>query len=611
MALLLPPCANSSSLVRRILTIANSETTKNALQKTKTKTKKILAILTLIALVLTMLPFSTSKAAEKPNIKIDSVVTTGQEATVNLTLDQKISTASISTTIKFDKTKLEVINIEVGDIISDRLDVIPGNEESNEYGEVILVASSATNFDIEQGTLLTITFKIKEGVTGKQDLTVILNELYSDDFTDNKDTVTAVSGTIDVKVPVTSIALNKTSGTLNVGQTEDLAVTEILPANTTEDKTVTWTSSDDKIAKVANGTVTAVAPGTATITATVAGVSATYTVEVKQPLTGITLNSASENLVKGQEFDLKVQYVPENSTDKVTVTWESNAPEVANVENGKVTALKEGTAIITATAKVDGTDREYKATCEVNVEEIKLDSIVLNVKDFELFMGDSKQLEVVFNPENTTDSKEVVWTSSDDTVAKVENGKVTALKVGTAVITATVGDKTATVTVTVPAILIEGIEVTLDNAKIEVEGTANLKVTTNPEKVTEEVAVVYESSDETIAKVDENGVITGVNPGKATITVTVNDKFNQEVEIEVVEKQVPVTPEEPTTEPEEPTTTPEEPVTNPEEEQSGENNEEPSVLPDTGDIAIGVFAVLMVASLAGIVLVVRKQQKNK
>ena len=564
----------------------------------KTQTKKILAILTLIALVLTMLPFSTSKAAEKPNIKIDSVVTTGQEATVNLTLDQKISTASISTTIKFDKTKLEVINIEVGDIISDRLDVIPGNEESNEYGEVILVASSATNFDIEQGTLLTITFKIKEGVTGKQDLTVILNELYSDDFTDNKDTVTAVSGTIDVKVPVTSIALNKTSGTLNVGQTEDLAVTEILPANTTEDKTVTWTSSDDKIAKVANGTVTAVAPGTATITATVAGVSATYTVEVKQPLTGITLNSASENLVKGQEFDLKVQYVPENSTDKVTVTWESNAPEVAKVENGKVTALKEGTAIITATAKVDGTDREYKATCEVNVEEIKLDSIALNVKDFELFMGDSKQLEVV-------------WTSSDDTVAKVENGKVTALKVGTAVITATVGDKTATVTVTVPAILIEGIEVTLDNVKIEVEGTANLKVTTNPEKVTEEVAVVYESSDETIAKVDENGVITGVNPGKATITVTVNDKFKQEVEIEVVEKQVPVTPEEPTTEPEEPTTTPEEPVTNPEEEQNGENNEEPSVLPDTGDIAIGVFAVLMVASLAGIVLVVRKQQKNK
>ena len=577
----------------------------------KAKTKKILAILTLIALVLTMLPFSTSKAAEKPNIKIDSVVTTGQEATVNLTLDQKISTASISTTIKFDKTKLEVINIEVGDIISDRLDVIPGNEESNEYGEVILVASSATNFDIEQGTLLTITFKIKEGVTGKQDLTVVLNELYGENLSDNTDTVTVESGTIDVKVPVTSISLNKTSGTLNVGQTEDLAVTEILPANTTEDKAVTWTSSDDKIATVANGTVTAVAPGKATITATVAGISATYTVEVKQPLTGITLNSTSENLIKGQEFDLKVQYVPENFTDKVTVAWESNAPEVAKVENGKVTALKEGTAIITATAKVDGTDREYKATCEVNVEEIKLDSIVLNVKDFELFMGDSKQLEVVFNPENTTDSKEIVWTSSDDTVAKVENGKVTALKVGTAVITATVGDKTATVTVTVPAILIEGIEVTLDNAKIEVEGTANLKVTTNPEKVTEEVAVVYESSDETIAKVDENGVITGVNPGKATITVTVNDKFNQEVEIEVVEKQVPVTPEEPTTEPEEPTTTPEEPVTNPEEEQSGENNEEPSVLPDTGDIAIGVFAVLMVASLAGIVLVVRKQQKNK
>ena len=567
----------------------------------KVQTKKFLAILTVIALVLTMLPLSTSKAVEKPNIKIDSVETTEKEVTVNLTLDQKITTASINTAVQFDKTKLEVTNIQVGSIIENRLPVKPGNEESNEYGEVVLVTAAAENFEIEAGTLLTITFKIKDGVTGMQDLTVVVKDMYDENWNDIKDTVTAVSGTINVKVPVTSIALNKTSGTLNVGQTENLTVTEILPANTTEDKTVTWSSSDDTVAKVENGEVTALAIGKATITATVAGVSATYTVEVKQPLTGITLNSASENLIKGQEFDLKVQYIPEKFTDKVTVTWSSNDDTVAKVENGKVTALKEGTAIITATAKVDGTDREYKATCEVNVEEIKLDSIALNVKDFELSIGEEKQLEVVFNPENTTDSKEVVWKSSDDTVAKVENGKVTALKVGTAVITATVGDKTATVTVTVPAILVEGIEVTLDNAKIEVEGTANLKVTTNPEKVTEDIRVVYESSDETIAIVDANGVIKGINPGKATITVTVNDKFKQEVEIEVVAEQLPETPETPST--------------NPEEEQNGgnnnENNEESSVLPNTGDIAIEVFIVLMVVSLVGILLVIRKQRRNK
>ena len=566
----------------------------------ETKTRKLLAVITLIALVLSMLPISTSHAATKPNIKIDSVETTEQEVTVNLTLDQTITTGSLNVSVKFDNSKLEVINAEQGDVtIKGSLEITPVIA-ANENAEVVFVTASGSNFDIEPGTLMTLTFKIKDGVTGVQNLDVVVNEMFdADTYADIKDTVTSTSGTINVIVPITGVTLDKTTGILNVGESETLVAT-VTPDNTTEDKTVTWTSSDPAVATVANGVVNAVAPGTAIITATAADVSATYTVEVKQPLTGIALNATSENLLKGQEFDLKVSYVPANATDKVVITWESSDETVATVENGKVKALKEGTAIITATAKVDGTNREYTATCEINVEEIKLDSIALDTKDFDLFLGDSKQLSVVYNPENTTDSRDVVWTSSDETVATVENGKVTALKVGTAVITATVGDKTATVTVTVPVVLIEGIEATLDNATIEVDGTANITITTNPEKVTEEVVAVYESSDETIAKVDENGVITGVKPGKATITVTVNDEFTQEVEIEVVEKAVEV-PEEPAT--------PETPATNPDDETT--NNGENSVLPDTGDIAIGVFVVLMVASLTGIVLVVRKQHKNK
>ena len=559
----------------------------------ETKTRKLLAVITLITLVLSMLPISTSQAATKPNIKIDSVETTEQEVTVNLTLDQTITTASLNTSVKFDNTKLEVTKIEVGSVIANRVLDAPTVENSNIQSEVMLIAISGTNFDIQPGTLMTLTFKIKDGVTGVQNLDVVVNEMYNDTYQEISDTVTATSGTINVIVPITGVTLDKTTGTLNVGDTETLVAT-VTPDNTTEDKTVTWTSSDPAVATVANGVVTAVAPGTAIITATAADVSATYTVEVKQPLTGIALNATSENLLKGQEFDLKVSYVPANATDEVTITWATSDETVATVENGKVKALKEGIAVITATAKVDGTNREYTATCEINVEEIKLDSIALDTKDFELFLGDSKQLSVVYNPENTTDSRDVVWTSSDENVATVENGKVTALKVGTAVITATVGEKTATVTVTVPVVLIEGIEATLDNATIEVDGTANITITTNPEKVTEEVVAVYESSDETIATVDENGVITGVKPGKATITVTVNDEFTQEVEIEVVEKAI----EEPET-----------PATAPDDETT--NNGETSVLPDTGDIAIGVFVVLMVASLTGIVLVVRKQHKNK
>lgn len=545
----------------------------------KTKTKKLLAALTLVVLMLGMLPLNISHAASKPNIKIDSVETTsGQEVTVNLTLDKKITTASLSTSVKFDKTKLEVTKVEVGTALPNVMDK-PTVENSNKQGEVMFVAVSGSNFDVGAGTLGTITFRAKDGVSGKQNLTVVVNEMYNENYDEITDTVSTTSGTINVVVPVEGVTLDKTSGTLNVGETADLVAT-VSPANTTQDKTVTWATSDATVATVANGKVTAVAPGTATITATVAGKSATYKVEVKAPLTGIKLNSTSENLLKGQTFDLKVEYIPSNTTDNRTVTWTTSDATVATVANGKVTALKEGTAVITATVG------KISAACAINVTEVKLDSIELNVKDFELLMGESKVLSVLYNPENTTDSKDVTWTSSDSTVVKVENGKVTALKVGTATITARVGDKEASVKVTVPEVLVEGIELTVDNAKIEVDGTANLKVTTNPEKVTEEVKVVYASSDETVATVDEKGVVKGLKPGKATITVTVNEKFEKEIEVEVTEKVVV------------------------EDNKNDEPEKEQSVLPNTGDIAIGVFVVLMIVSLAGIVLVV-KNKKNK
>lgn len=104
-----------------------------------------------------------------------------------------------------------------------------------------------------------------------------------------------------------------------------------------------------------------------------------------------------------------------------------------------------------------------------------------------------------------------------------------------------------------------------------------------------EVKVVYVSSDETVATVDENGVVKGLKPGKTTIKVIVNEKFEKEVEIEVTEKVVV----------EENTNT----------ETGKEDEKEPSVLPDTGDIAVGIFAVLMIVSLAGIVLVLKNKKK--
>ena len=498
----------------------------------KRTNKKLFAVLAIVVLMATLIPFSASYAAGA-TISVDSVnASVGETVSVDVKLNGSFSAIDVTETLSFDKTKLEVVSVTPGTVYTSAAgfkDLTDDISAANAGGEIVVVIANSDNQTFSTGVIATIEFKVKDNVAGEQVLG-LTSEVNEDGVGDISSQITTTSGKVNVIVPITSVTLNKTSATLNVGDTDELTAT-VAPANTTENKTITWTSSKEEVATVVNGKVTAVAPGTATITATAGNKSATYTVEVKAPLTGIALNSTSENLLKGETFDLTVTYTPANTTDDKTITWTSSKEEVATVVNGKVTALKEGVAVITA--KVG----EYTAACAINVTEKKLESISIG-SDFELEFGTSKDLTVTYTPADTTDSKDVTWKSSDSAVVKVENGKVTALKVGEATITATVGEKTASVKVTVPEILIEDIVAKLDADKIEVEKTANIIVATNPEKVTEEYTATFKSSDETIAKVDENGVVTGVKAGKATITVKVNDKFEKKVEVEVVEKAV-------------------------------------------------------------------------
>lgn len=226
----------------------------------KTTSKKLLAALTIIILMLGMLPLNISRAASKPNVTVDSVdAKVGEEVTVSLKLDKKVTAASFVTTVKFDKTKLEVTNIEIVSL-SNVLDK-PTVENSNKQGEVMFMAVSAVNFDTEAGILGKITFRVKEGAAGKQNLTVKVDEVINVDSSyvssDITDTVSATSGAINVVVPIETVTLDKTNGTLNVKETTDLVAT-VKPSNTTQDKTVTWTTSDEKVATVKDGKITTI-----------------------------------------------------------------------------------------------------------------------------------------------------------------------------------------------------------------------------------------------------------------------------------------------------------------------------------------------------------------
>ncbi len=171
--------------------------------------------------------------------------------------------------------------------------------------------------------------------------------------------------TLNVKpmpIPATGVTLDKEIAELRVTENITLTAT-VTPENTTE-KAV-WTSSDETVAIVENGVITAKAAGSTTVTVTVGTYSAYCVVTVLAPIevTQVTLNQTTAKLEPGKLLYLAATVTPEDATDK-TVTWTSSDTEVASVDaNGVVTAKTEGTAVITAKAG------DITSDCSVTVEK--------------------------------------------------------------------------------------------------------------------------------------------------------------------------------------------------------------------------------------------------
>lgn len=167
------------------------------------------------------------------------------------------------------------------------------------------------------------------------------------------------------------IALDKTEVTLQPAETAELKVT-YNPEDTTSDKTVVWKSSNEEVATVEDGVITAVGNGEAAVVAMVGNVSAICAVHVETPLAGITISRETLKLAKGEFEYLSVGYLPETTTDDPVVEWSSSNPKAVAVNaDGKVTASAGGSAVITA--KVG----KFTASCKVTAYEYRL-SYTLN-----------------------------------------------------------------------------------------------------------------------------------------------------------------------------------------------------------------------------------------
>ena len=181
----------------------------------------------------------------------------------------------------------------------------------------------------------------------------------------------------DPEIAVSGVTLSKSSETLEVGGSTNLTAT-VSPSNATS-KTVTWSSSNQAVATVNGGTVTAVSPGSVTITATAGGKSGTCQVTVNKKVvevSSVSLDKTEAALETDETLTLTATVSPSDADDP-SVSWESDNKDVAAVDgSGKVTAISEGTATITA--KAGG----KSASCTVTVtpnRESEIKSILMEI----------------------------------------------------------------------------------------------------------------------------------------------------------------------------------------------------------------------------------------
>lgn len=239
---------------------------------------------------------------------------------------------------------------------------------------------------------------------------------------------------------------------LNGGTAEAKIKAKVYPINL-PDKKITWKSSDDNIAKIdSGGNITAQNPGKATLTAMLYSQkkSATATLSVRQPVTGIFMPTSTITLYTGGEGRLlQTEIFPKNATNQ-NITWKSKNTKIARVdENGRVKPVGVGMTEVTATTEDGG----FEAKCFVNVVNSYVDVQTLSVKNTDAMtikVGDSVNAIVTVSPSNAR-NKTLKWSSDDTKIATVSQaGRIRGVSVGMANITVeTTNGKKQTFTVNV------------------------------------------------------------------------------------------------------------------------------------------------------------------
>jgi uncharacterized repeat protein (TIGR02543 family) len=263
----------------------------------------------------------------------------------------------------------------------------------------------------------------------------------------------------------------------------------------------------------------ALTAGKHTIAVTYHGAKTSFVVTVKDiPVSSLKLDQNNVVLRPKESVQLQENIQPANATDK-SVSWKSDNPAVASVdEKGRVTALKNGTAVISAVMK-NGLRAECKITVKIAVDYVQLDSTYKDV-----YVTQTGQLNATVYPEDAT-NKKVKWRSTNTSVVSVDQtGHYKALKSGFAYIYATSEDnehieRFCEINVNVPP-----VEVNIQESSLNLKRGQSYQLNYTAYSPTGvDVAFKWESVDPKIASVNQKGVITALREG--VISITLNSSY--------------------------------------------------------------------------------------
>ena len=343
-------------------------------------------------------------------------------------------------------------------------------------------------------------------------------------------------------VPAAGVTLDKTTLNLMTGETAVLTAAA-QPENTTD--TLTWTTGNEAVATVADGVVTAVGAGSTVITAACGSVKAECAVTVTaSPLTvSVGGKACALTRVGGEDGTKYRAALPYGSDVTIHVAdasfllvtdKKSNYLNDAGVNPFTLTAAELETTLLTDKDEKPFTPAEnskvaylsimdamagttYELYLELTREVTPATGVTLDQTELTLTAGKTASLKATVQPENTTDT--IVWSSSKEEVATVENGIVTAKAAGETVITATCGTVKAECAVTVtPPVMASAVTLDKTELNLYTGDTAALTAAIQPEDTTDPT-IAWTTTDAEVASV-QNGVVTAGKTGTATITAS-------------------------------------------------------------------------------------------